>query len=69
MKWQYKVIPLAELISSSQEYGVVLSQKEVDEQRERSKEELQILLNKLGSEEWDFAAVIGEFAIFKKAVG
>ena len=65
--WDYKVVPTNTLIQELQDHDIAVSIDATIARREKSKNNLELSLNKLGSDGWEFVTVIGEYGIFKKA--
>ncbi len=65
-RWQYKVVSTDALLKRPQDHDIAVYKEEVDSRRESSRENLQKALGSLGDKGWELAALLGEFAVFKK---
>lgn len=66
MKWEYKVLPVDKLFLDDRNHEIAVSKVEAASRRERKGSEIENMLNKLGSDGWEFVSFLGELSIFKK---
>lgn len=64
--WEYKVVEIDKLTNELQNHDIAVSQDATNSRRENSKSNLELSLNNLGNDGWEFVTIIGEFSIFKK---
>lgn len=68
-RWEYKVVSTDALLKRPQDHDIAVYKEEADSRRENARENLQKALGSLGSKGWELAALMGEFAVFKKRAG
>lgn len=68
-RWEYKVVSTDALLKRPQDHDIAVYKEEADSRRESARENLQKALGSLGSKGWELAALMGEFAVFKKRAG
>ena len=68
-RWEYKVVSTDALLKRPQDHDIAVYKEEADSRRESSRANLQKALGSLGSKGWELAALMGEFAVFKKKAG
>lgn len=64
--WEYKVVSTDTLLKRSQNHDIDVYKEEIDSRRESSRKNLEEALASLGEGGWELAALMGEFAVFKK---
>lgn len=67
--WEYKVVSTDALLKRPQDHDIAVYKEEADSRRESARVNLQKALGSLGSKGWELAALMGEFAVFKKKAG
>lgn len=67
--WEYKVVSTDALLKRPQDHDIAVYKEEADSRRESARANLQKALGSLGSKGWELAALMGEFAVFKKKAG
>ena len=65
-RWEYKVVSTDALLKRPQDHDIAVYKEEADSRRESARENLQKALASLGAKGWELAALMGEFAVFKK---
>ena len=66
-EWEYKVVTTDTLLQELQSHDIAVSHEASSARKESSKSKLETSLNKLGTDGWEFVAVVGEYGIFKKS--
>ena len=67
LEWEYKVVTTDSLTQELQSHDIAVSHEASSARKESSKLKLESSLNKLGTDGWEFVAVVGEYGIFKKS--
>lgn len=66
LNWEYKVVTSDSLTQETQSHDIAVSREASTAMKETVRMNLESSLCKLGESGWEFAAVIGEFVIFKR---
>lgn len=66
MNWEYKIIPIVELVSDTEDHDIAVSKQAASSRRSRIGKGMEQNLNQQGELGWELITIFGEFGIFKK---